>query len=374
MIGSHIVKLLLVEHGCKVRVVDDLKVSTHPSGEKPDWVPEDVEFIKGSAADRDLMERALKGVDVVFHQAAAGYEGALPKCLEKCFTDATMSTCVLFDVIKDLKLPVKKVVTASSMAVYGEASYRRKDGSEYVPDGYRPTTRLDAGLFEVVDETGNECTSYPIQETRALLPPHPYHLAKFCQEKITLAAGKEQNISVTALRYSIVHGPHQSVHNPYTGVLSIFCTRIMNGRNPVVFEDGRQTRDFLFAEDVARANIFVAQDSRTNGEVYNVGTGRGGDSMHKVASILCDLLADGKDIKPEYHGDYRSSDTRHIQLDASKLMALGWKPRVTLEEGLKRHVAWARETLKSSGGVKDKFEEAYKEMIAAGIVKRQRLS
>jgi dTDP-L-rhamnose 4-epimerase len=374
MIGSHIVRLLLDEHKCKVKVLDALKVVTHPSGEKPYWVPDEVEFIKGDASDRKTVEKCMQGVDVVFHQAAAGYEAALPNCLEKCFTDAAMSTCVIFDVIKDLKIPVKKVVVASSMAVYGEASYRRKDGSEFIPDGYRPDSRLAAKQYEVIDEKGEECTSYPIKETRPLQPPHPYHLAKYCQEKISLAAGNEQNLSTTALRYSIVHGPHQSVHNPYTGVMSIFCTRIMNGKNPVVFEDGKQTRDFMFAEDVARANIFVAKDPRSKGEAYNVGTGRGGDTMHKVATILCDLLKDGKDIKPEYHGDFRNMDTRHIQLDASKLMALGWKPQVTLEEGLKRHAEWAKEQAKKDGGVEDKFEKAYKEMISAGVIKRQKLN
>merc|ERR1719420_528826 len=194
-----------------------------------------------------------------------------------------MSTCVLFDVIRDLKLPVKKAVTASSMAVYGEASYKRADGTIFTPTGYRQKERLDAGKYEVVDERGEEVTAYAIPEERELLPPHPYHLAKFCQEKITIAAGKMNKISVTALRYSIVHGPRQSVHNPYTGVMSIFCTQILNGKSPKVFEDGKQTRDFMFAEDVARANIFVAQHPKTGGEFYNVGSGRGGDEMGKVA-------------------------------------------------------------------------------------------
>lgn len=374
MIGSYIVRLLLDEHKCKVKVLDDLKPLNHPTGKKPEWVPDEVEFIKGDASDRKVVEKAMVGVDVVFHQAAAGYEQALPRCLEKCFFDAAMTTCVIFDVIKDLKIPVKKVVSASSMAVYGEASYRRKDGSEYIPSSYRPDARLAAKQYEVIDEKGEECTSYPIKETRALHPPQPYHLAKFCQEKITLAAGREQDINTTALRYTIVHGPHQSLNNPYCGVLSIFCTRVMNGKNPVVFEDGKQTRDFAFCEDVARANIFVAQDLRTKGEVYNVGTGRGGDTMHKVATAICDLLKDGKDIKPEYHGDFRNMDTRHIVLDPSKLMALGWKPQVSLEEGLRRHVEWVKETAKSTGPVEDKFEKAYKEMMSAGVIKRQKLS
>lgn len=377
MIGSHIVDLLVQEHKCKVKVVDDLKVSTHPSQTKPDWVPDEVEFIQGNAADRKLMEKALQGVEIVFHQSASGFEQALPHANEKCFTDATMSTCVLFDVIRDLKLPVKKVVTASSMAVYGEASYKRADGTIFTPTGYRQKERLDAGKYEVVDEKGEEVTAYAIPEERELLPPHPYHLAKFCQEKITIAAGKMNKISVTALRYSIVHGPRQSVHNPYTGVISIFCTRVMNGKAPIIFENGKQTRDFMYAEDVARANIWVARHPDTDGQVYNVGTGRGGDTMHDMAQIVCDLLKEDKDIKPAYNGEYRMQDARHIRLDPSKLMALGWKPRYTLQSGLAKHVEWAKETAKKDGVVEDKFEKAYAEMVASGVIaptKKQKLS
>lgn len=288
-----------------------------------------------------------------------------------------MSTCVLFDVIRDLKLPVEKVVTASSMAVYGEASYKRSDGTLFTPDGYRSKERLDEGKYEVVDEKGEEVKAFAIPETRALLPPHPYHLAKMCQEKITIAAGQMHNISTTALRYTIVHGPRQSVHNPYTGVISIFCTRVMNGKPPIIFEDGKQTRDFMYAEDIARANVFVAQHPDTNGQVYNVASGRGGDTMLEMASYVCDLLKGDKDIKPACNSEYRMVDTRHILLDASKLMALGWKPRYTLQSGLAKHTEWAKEVAKTEGVVEDRFEKAYAEMVASGLIaptKRQKLT
>lgn len=377
MIGSHIVDLLINEHKCKVKVVDDLKVTTHPSQKKPEWVPDEVEFIKGDASDRKLMEVALQGVQVVFHQCAMGFEQSLPYANEKCFRDATMSTCVLFDVIRDLKLPVEKVVSASSMAVYGESSYRRSDGTLFTPDGYRSKERLDAGKYEVVDEKGEEVAAFAIPETRQLLPPHPYHLAKMCQEKITIAAGRMNNISTTALRYSIVHGPRQSLHNPYAGVISIFCTRVMNGKAPVIFEDGQQTRDFMYAEDIARANVWVARHPDTAGEVYNVGSGRGGDTMHQMATFVCDLLKEDKDIKPAYNGEYRMQDARHIRLDASKLMALGWKPRYTLQSGLAKHVEWAKEVARTEGVAEDKFDKAYTDMVASGLIaptKRQKLT
>jgi len=377
MIGSHIVDLLITEHKCKVKVVDDLKVATHPTREKPEWVPDEVEFIQGDAADRKLMEAALQGVQVVFHQCASGFEQALPNANVKCFTDATMSTCVLFDVIRDLKLPVEKVVTASSMAVYGESSYKRKDGTLFTPDGYRSKERLEAAKYEVVDEKGEEVVAFAIPETRQLLPPHPYHLAKMCQEKITMASGVMNNISTTSLRYSIVHGPRQSVHNPYTGVISIFCTRVMNGKAPILFEDGQQTRDFMYAEDVARANIWVARHPDTNGQVYNVGSGRSGDTMDQMASIVCDLLKGSEDIKPAYNNEFRVTDARHIRLDASKLMALGWKPRYSLQSGLAKHCEWAKEIANKDGVPEDKFEKAYAQLLASGVVssgKRQKLN
>jgi len=373
MIGSHIVKLLLEEHKCKVRVVDPLHQPNHPGGEKPDWVPAEVEFINGSSADRQVMERALEGIDLVFHEAVIGYEAHTTQSRERCFNSGATSTCVLFDVIQDKKIPVKKVVAASSMAVYGEASYKRKDGSEYIPTQYRSEADLAAGKFEVVDEKGEQVTCYPIKEGRALVPPaHPYHLTKLIQEKMTMFSGKTLNIPVTALRYTICHGPHQSLHNPYTGVLSVWANRIMNGKSPVVFEDGQQTRDFLFAEDCARANIHVARDPRADHQVYNVGTGRDGDTMHHVASTLCKLL--NPEIKPAYNGDFRAWDTRHIRLDASKLLALGWKPRVTLEEGLKRQVDWVKASFEKAGGkIEDKFGKAYEELMAEGGIKRRKV-
>mmetsp|Transcript_29433 Transcript_29433/g.52008 ORF Transcript_29433/g.52008 Transcript_29433/m.52008 type:complete len:391 (+) Transcript_29433:78-1250(+) len=369
MIGTHITRVLMAEHGCKVRIIDKLHPTTHPTEKLPNWVPAEAEFMKGDVTSREDMTKALQGVDIVFHQAIQGYEPAYPACCERCLSDAAQGVCVLFDLIKELKLPVKKVVTASSMAIYGESSLMRKDGTEFVPDGYRSVERMSKQQWEVLDENGEECPkAYPMKESRTKTPPAIYHIAKYTQELATLAAGKELGISTTCLRYSIVHGPYQSFHNPYTGVISIFCARIMNGKSPVVFEDGQQTRDFCFAEDVARANIHVCRHPKSGGKAYNVGTGRGGDTMHNVASLLCELLDETGTIKPQYNNDFRTTDTRHIALDPTELMSLGWKPLVSLEEGMRRHVQWMKD---SSGEVpEDKFDAAYEDMLAKGIVKR----
>jgi dTDP-L-rhamnose 4-epimerase len=371
LIGSHIVDLLVTEYQCKVRVLDNLVAPTHTSSEIPPWVPKDVEFIHGSTFDRSTMEQALQGVDVVFHQAASGYVGSQENSLRNVFDAAATGTCVLFDTIKDLKLPVKKVVTASSMAVYGESSYLKPDGSIFTPSQYRSAERMANGDYEVYANNGSRCQAFDISEERQLLPSHPYHLAKFIQEKVTLASGRELGIPTVALRYSICHGPRQSIRNPYSGVVSIFATRIINGKRPVVFEDGKQLRDFVYVEDVARANICVMKSAKAKWEVYNVGTNRGGDTMNDIASLMCKYLSKGNiPLTPLNNGAFRVFDTRHILLDASKLMSLGWKPKYTLEEGLKKHAEWILK-LAETRQIKDMFEEEYVAMLAKGVVKQE---
>jgi dTDP-L-rhamnose 4-epimerase len=338
---------------------------------KPSWVPNEVEFILGSTCNANDMKLALEGIDVVFHQAASSYLGTQKDSFRHVFDEAATGTCVMFDVIKDNTLPIKKIVVASSMAVYGCASYLKKDGSEFIPPGYRSEVRMSKADFEVYSDDGLECGPYEIAEDRELRPSHPYHIAKFAQEKITIAAGRELGIPTVALRYSIVHGPRQSIHNPYAGVLSIFSTRIMNGKAPIVFEDGNQMRDFVFVEDVARANLCVMMSDSAKWDAFNVGTGRGGDTMGTVANFMCEYLSRQSDpISPVYNGDFRCSDVRHIVLNPRKLMALGWRPKVTLEEGLKRHANWVLEIADHNGGIEDCFGNSYKDMLEKGVIKK----
>ena len=369
LIGSHLVDILVREYNCRVRILDALVEPTHVKGRKPPWIPQNVEFVLGDIIDSVTVRKALQNIDFVFHLAASGYVANRSNGLQNVFKDATIGTCVIFDVIRQYKLPVKKVVVASSMAVYGCGSYTKKDGTEYIPIRYRSENAMDQGHFDVYHD-GHACKPYPIKETRVLEPVYPYSIAKLTQEKIAIAVGREMNLPTVALRYSITYGPRQSLHNPYTGILSVFASNILNGKPPIVFEDGNQLRDFIYVEDVARANIFVMENDKTKWEVYNVASGRGGDTVGKVAEMMCKYLQPHSPrLSPVYNGDYRVFDTRHIVLDPSKLMKLGWKCNIALEEGLKRHAEWVLKYAKSQN-VAETFTEAYGQQLQDGVIKR----
>lgn len=371
MIGSYTVDLLLRDYSCTVRIFDNLSKSTHPEG-RPPWLPAQCEFIEADMRDRPALLRALSGVDYVFHLAAVGQETK-----STCLADLVSANCVgsatLFDTIKSERLPVKKIVVASSMGVYGPSSYMRPDGSEYI--GYtREASRMAAQQYETVDDNGVECArAYPVKETRALLAEYPYSQTKLVQEKLALWAGKELGIPTVALRYSITHGARQSPHNPYTGVISFFATQILNGKAPAVYEDGLQTRDFMYASDVAAANVTAMRASGANGRALNVGSGREPATMMRVAKFMCNHLGT-PGMVPRLPGQFRPFDARHIALDGTELRKLGWKgPEVSVEEGLRMHCDWMRKEHESrAGGLEDRYSAIIEKQVASGDVKSVR--
>jgi dTDP-L-rhamnose 4-epimerase len=344
MIGSHIADLLL-KMNWQVRVLDNLNKPTHQNG-KPDWLHEQIEFIEGDVRDRDVLDKALRSVDWVFHQAA---DGGFTSAISHYFTNNSLPTAILYELIRD-KHPVSKVVVASSQAVYGEGKYLcANHGPQYPPP--RTVQQLTAKDWEVhCHLCGEAMTGIPIDESHTN-PLLPYAMSKYWSERLALQLGKLYDIPTSALRYSLTFGPRQSLFNPYTGICSIFSTRILNGKGPVIYEDGLQTRDFIFVEDVARANILVAEKEETNYEVYNVGTGIA-TTIFEFASILERVY--GKQAKPEVRGEFRPGDFRHLSTDATKLKALGWSAQVPLEDGLRRYAKW----IQTYGSVEEYFSQA----------------
>ena len=344
LIGSHIADLLL-ERGHLVRVLDNLARPTHLHG-RPDWIAPEVEFVEGDVRSRDDLDRALDGVDWVFHQAA---DGGFTSAISHYFTNNALPTAVLYELIRD-NHPVRKVVVASSQAVYGEGKYACPEHGPGYPLP-RPVEQMQRGDWELrCPECGAPMAGVPIDESH-VNPLLPYAMSKHWSEMVAINMGKLYNIPTVALRYSLTYGPRQSLFNPYTGVCSIFSTRILNDRPPVVYEDGRQTRDFVFVGDVARANLLVAEKGEANGQVYNVGTG-----VATTVLEFVDTLARvyGRPVEPELRGDFRPGDFRHLTTDATRLRALGWAPRVPLEEGLRRYAAW----IQTYGSVEEYFTEA----------------
>ena len=356
LIGSHLVDLL-IEKGYEVTILDSLEPQTHPQGQ-PRWLNSQATFIRGDIRDEASVEKALRGVHHVFHLAAFG---GFTEEISKYFDVNVSGTARIFEKLATEKFPVEKVVVASSQAVYGEGAYRcDKDGRVYPP--MRSSSQLKKKIWEAVCPKCRR-TLKPIStpEEKSKEGETPYALSKELEERLALACGKQLGIPVVALRYGVTYGPRQSIFNPYTGVISIFSTRIVNHLPPLVYEDGKQTRDFIYAGDVAKANLFVMEKEEADFQVFNVSTGKA-TAVMQLAKTLSSLY--GKSMDPEIPGESRWGDVRHILPDPSKLNQLGFVAGTSLEKGLSSFVEW----IKTQGTVKEYFTEAHRHLKKSRIV------
>ncbi|HEY7029980.1 MAG TPA: NAD-dependent epimerase/dehydratase family protein [Thermomicrobiales bacterium] len=358
LIGSHIVDAALAA-GWQVRVLDRLEAQTHRRG-KPPWIPAEVEFIRGDVRNRRDWERPLAGIDVVFHEAA--YGGYMPQ-IAKFVQVNSYGTALMLETIRDRRLPVRKVVLASSQAVYDEGAYRCAEHGRFYGTS-RPIAQLDRGDYAVHCPVCDAAAiPVPTDENAPIGGQNVYAISKFDQERLVLTWGRATGVPVVALRYSCTYGPRQSVFNPYTGVIAIFCTRLLNDQPPLVYEDGHQSRDLVFVEDVARANLLVACDPRADGQVFNVGTGQAVE-IGELARMLAGKL--DKPIPPHIPGEYRPGEMRALISDVSRLAALGYRPRIDLETGIGRYLDWIR----TQGSVADYFAAAERILRRKRVVKR----
>lgn len=358
LIGSHLTDLL-VREGWTVRVLDNLEPNTHKRG-KPAWINDRAEFIEGDMRDRETLAAALDKIDVVFHQAA--YGGYMPE-ISKYVHVNSLGTAQMLEVIRERNLPIKKIVVASSQAVYSEgAGECPKHGLVFPP--VRPAEQLRKGDWSVhCPVCGAVTTSEPTLENAPVGGETVYGLTKVDQEKLVLLWGKQVGIPTVALRYSCTYGPRQSIFNPYTGVIAIFCTRLLNNLPPVLYEDGEQTRDFSFVEDVARANLLAAETDKLDGLPVNIGSGHG-VSIRKVAEIVSNALK--INIKPEARGEFRPGEMRHLTSNTARARSAGYHPTVDLGEGIERYIDWIR----TQSNIRDYFSEAENILRSKGIVHR----
>ncbi|MDQ3313686.1 MAG: NAD-dependent epimerase/dehydratase family protein [Verrucomicrobiota bacterium] len=356
LIGSHLVDLLVRERW-KVRILDNLEPNTHKLG-RPSWVNSEAEFVQGDLRDRETMTSALRDMDVVFHQAA--YGGYMPE-IAKYVDVNSLGTAQMLEIIREENLPIRKVVVASSQAVYSEgAGNCPKHGVVFPP--VRPVEQLRAADWAVHCPICHEVTaSVPTPEIAPVGGETVYGLTKVDQEKLVLLWGKQSSVPTVALRYSCTYGPRQSIFNPYTGVIAIFCTRLLNDLPPVLYEDGEQTRDFSFVEDIARANLLVAESDKLDGLPVNVGS-EIGVPIREVAEQISDAL--GIRIESEVNGEFRPGEMRHLTSGTERIQAAGYKPQVDLAEGIRRYLDWIRQ----QGDVKDYFSEAADILRTKGIV------
>ena len=332
-IGSHTVDELLAR-GHKVRILDNLSKPVHLKG-MPSYIPDDVEFIKGDVRDRATMEQALSGVDAVYHLAA--YQDYLPD-FSTFFEVNAVGTALLFELIVEKKLPIKKVIVASSQSVAGEGLYRDSDGTTFLPD-CRPIAQLEKGHWDICDAGGFVAESQPTPETVSN-PQNPYGISKLSQERIAIHLGKRYEISTVAMRYSIVQGPRQSFYNAYSGACRIFCLNMFFGRMPPIYEDGQQIRDFVNIHDVVDANVLVLEDDRADFRVFNVGGGYP-YTVLEFAHIVAEVF--GVKEQPVDDGLFRFGDTRHILSDISALKSLGWAPQRTARNSVNEYADYLRQ-------------------------------
>ena len=354
--GSHLVDRFLKE-GFRVRILDNLTPRVHPFG-PPSFLPSEVEFVRGSVTDPDTMERALENVDIVFHQAA--YQDYMPDFSTFISVNA-MGTALIYEIIVRKKLPVEQIIMASSQAVYGEGQYDCLTHGKFVPSA-RSRERLDAGQWEVMCAQCRQEAPPRMLEEEVVNPCNPYAVSKFAAERVALGLGTLYGIPTTALRYSITQGPRQSLYNQYSGIARIFGMSLLRGEPVTIYEDGRQTRDFVHVNDVVEANMFVLGRAEANFQAFNVGSG--------VATSVLDYagkLAEKLKKKPEIRitGQYRVGDNRHSVSSIAKLKALGWSPRYDLDGILGDFSEWLMENFQMIAPL----PSAYGEMMSQGVVR-----
>jgi dTDP-L-rhamnose 4-epimerase len=362
LIGSHLVDLLQAQDW-SVRVLDNLEPQTHRDG-KPPWlqaaIQNGAEFMEGDIRDREVVESALDGIDVVFHQAA--YGGYMPE-IAKYVAVNSLGTAQLLEIIREKNLGVQKIVVASSQVVYPEGAGECPHHGLVFP-ALRPVEQLRRGDFSVRCPVCQSPTkSVPTPEFAPLGGETVYAITKLDQEKLVLAWGRQVGIPTVALRYSCTFGPRQSIFNPYTGVIAIFCTRLLNSLQPVIYEDGEQTRDFSFVEDVARANFLAATSDQLDGKAVNVGSGRA-ITIKRVAELISDALQIR--LAPIVNREFRPGEIRHLISDTTVIRNAGYAPAVNLEEGIERYLEWIRQ----QGSVKDYFASAELILRKKGILQK----
>ena len=358
-IGSHTADALLAR-GHQVRVLDILQQPVHRSGEKPAYLDRDIELMIGDVRDEAAMLAAMRGVDAVYHLAA--FQDYLPE-FSRFFSTNVTSTALIYELIVREKLPVQKVIVASSQAASGEGLYLDATGRRVLP-GLRPDDQLRKGVWEIQPGPGQTGPlQYQATDETVANPQNCYGTSKIAQENAALNLGKMYNIPTVAMRYSIVQGPRQSLYNAYSGACRIFSLSFHVGRAPVIYEDGGQVRDFVNYLDVVDANLKVLEDDRANYEMFNVG----GDQAITVAEFARTVgqVFGHNDFQPQASGKYRFGDTRHILSDVSKLKALGWAPTRSTYDSVSAYRTW----METAAPAEDILEQSNKMMAALGVVR-----
>jgi dTDP-L-rhamnose 4-epimerase len=357
-IGSHLGDELLAA-GHRVRAYDNLLAQVHgPNATRPAYLNDEVELMVGDVRDRAGLQRALQGIDVVYHFAAMVGVGQSMYEVGR-YTDVNnLGTAILMDLLA--QKPVQKLIVASSMSIYGEGLYSTPDGA-LVAGVERSLEQLKRAEWEVRDQEGRVLDPLPTPETKQPALPSVYALSKYDQERLCLVVGRAYGIPTVALRFFNTYGPRQALSNPYSGVLAIFASRVLNNKRPLINEDGRQRRDFVSVHDVALACRLALESETAAGEVFNVASGTHYTVREAAAKVAA---AVGREqLGPQITGQYRFGDIRHCYADISRTCeVLGYRPRVALDKGLEELADWL-----CGQQAEDRVEAARAEMMARGL-------
>jgi len=355
-IGSHLADDL-IGRGHRVRALDVLATQVHGADDPPAYLHAEVDLVRADVRDARAVRRALDGIDAVYHFAAAVGVGQSMYEIEQYTSTNTLGTAVLLQEM--VQRPVRRLIVASSMSLYGEGVYEDAAGARVE----RPERMLDAlraGDWEMRDATGHPLRPVPTPETKTPALSSVYALSKYDQERLCLMIGRAYGIPAVALRFFNVYGPRQALSNPYTGVLAIFASRLLNDRAPLIYEDGLQRRDFVSVHDVVQACRLALEVPDAAGRAFNVGSGAS-CSIREVSDMLCAVL--GKSIAPEICGKYRAGDIRHCFADiALARQVLGYEPQVAFAEGLRELAEWLR-----GQTAQDRVGDASRELAARGL-------
>lgn len=355
-IGSHVADELLVS-GYRVRILDNLEAQVHgPERQPPDYLNSEIELREGDVRDPEAVAQALEGVSGVFHFAARVGVGQSMYEIEPYLDANVRGTAVLLEQL--MKRPVERLIVASSMSIYGEGLYRAAAGG--LIEVERSMAQLRSGEWDIKGPEGEKLEPVPTPESKHPALASIYALSKMDQERMCLLFGQAYEVPVVALRFFNTYGERQALSNPYTGVLAIFGSRLLNGRPPLIFEDGHQRRDFIHVQDVARACRQALEGPDIAGEVFNIGSGRS-ISILELAQKTAQVV--GSELMPRITGEYRKGDIRHCFADISRARRmLGFEPQIPLEEGLGLLAEWL-----SKQQPLDRADEARDELLARGL-------
>jgi dTDP-L-rhamnose 4-epimerase len=361
-IGSHLADRLLAA-GHSVRALDSLDPQVHAEVERPGYLDPAVELVAGDVRDRPAVGRALDGVDAVVHLAAAVGVGQSMYEIERYTSVNALGTAILLEEVLERRDSIQRLLVASSMSIYGEGQYLNpRTGEGRIAPRLRSLSQLEARQWEPVGEDGQPLEPEPTAEAKPLYPTSIYAVGKRDQEEMVLSVGAAYGIPSVALRFFNVYGERQALSNPYTGAAAIFASRLLNDRAPLVFEDGKQTRDFIDVRDVARSCELALTSDSADGQVINVGTGVP-TSVLELAAAIADGL--GKRVEPEVLGHYRAGDIRHCYADtalAEELLA--FRAEIRFSDGMEDLLAWLE-----AQEARDQVDAAHAVLVARGLTR-----